>query len=69
MTLNELFARFDKLASVSSHTSLTCSQQLFGQVLLKHAKGGCYFFLGGGGYLIVDTNYIILGLRTDFKFS
>lgn len=48
MTLNELFARFDKLASVSSHNSLTCSQQLFGQLLLKHAKGGCYFFFGGG---------------------
>lgn len=46
MTLNELFARFDKLASVSSHNSLTCSQQLFGQLLLKHAKGGCYI-LGG----------------------
>lgn len=61
MTLNELFARFDKLASVSSHNALTCSQQLFGQLLLKHAKGGCY--------LIVDTNHIILGLRTGFKFS
>lgn len=60
MTLNELFARFDKLASVSSHNSLTCSQQLFGQLLLKHAKGGCYI-LGGGCYHI--------GLRTDFKCS
>lgn len=29
MTLNELFARFDKLASVSSHYSLPCSRQLF----------------------------------------
>lgn len=56
MTLNELFARFDKLASVSSHNSLTCSQQLFGQLLLKHAKGGCYiFFWGGGGVTLSST--------------